>query len=572
MLNSQYSYYPIQPNNPKDADRYALAYYALCQLKRTEDLSFIRKLMSPPPDITSYASPGEFKNLKVGIVGGGLSGLSAAFELRKLGFNITVLDALKDRVGGRIYTYYFDRDKSLYGELGAMRIPVTHETVWHYLNLFKLPTRPFIQVNNNAYICLSNVSVRNDPYGINVMKYIYPKYNMKSWERNLSWQKLLDQGIENPILLATPEERAEIIQVKPSYSRKIDFWDATSSIKMMETSGLSQSAINITSNFSPLLKGNLYNSYIDFIEENYPVSLSYLYEIPGGMQRLPLSFYNSLMNPAPFDEYTGIASTDVGKVTWKAGSWVDGMLYNPVNKKVALKYHSQNNDNINEEFDFVICTIPFSSLRNVKVNPLFSELKMRAIREVNYCTSQRTLMLCNERFWEKQGIVGGGSITDLSNASIWYPSDHIKYLKPCETGQDPFEALPFNTFGVLLGSYNFNLDAIRLTNLPEKKRFEELKWVIEKVHCLPIGYLNSIVEDFKTINWDEEAAFRGSLCFFTPEQKRIFSYCMTLPEYDERVFFAGEHISAVHRWMQGALQSGMQAANDLVIACKKKLC
>jgi len=44
---------------------------------------------------------------------------------------------------------------------------------------------------------------------------------------------------------------------------------------------------------------------------------------------------------------------------------------------------------------------------------------------------------------------------------------------------------------------------------------------------------------------------------------------MALPEYNERIFFAGEHISAVHRWMQGALQSGMQAANDLAYACKK---
>jgi monoamine oxidase len=41
---------------------------------------------------------------------------------------------------------------------------------------------------------------------------------------------------------------------------------------------------------------------------------------------------------------------------------------------------------------------------------------------------------------------------------------------------------------------------------------------------------------------------------------------MTKPEYGGRVFFAGEHISALHRWMQGALQTGMQAACDLAKA------
>jgi monoamine oxidase len=44
---------------------------------------------------------------------------------------------------------------------------------------------------------------------------------------------------------------------------------------------------------------------------------------------------------------------------------------------------------------------------------------------------------------------------------------------------------------------------------------------------------------------------------------------MILPEYDNRVFMAGDHISAIHRWMQGALQSGMIAANQLAMAARK---
>jgi monoamine oxidase len=56
----------------------------------------------------------------------------------------------------------------------------------------------------------------------------------------------------------------------------------------------------------------------------------------------------------------------------------------------------------------------------------------------------------------------------------------------------------------------------------------------------------------------------------TPEQKRLFSYACTQPEYDGRVFFAGEHISAKHRWMQGALKSGMEAANALAWTIRGK--
>jgi monoamine oxidase len=105
-LNSQYSFYPSQPDNPSDLVRHSLALHALTQKGWAEDINIIRELMSPPPDITNYAKPGEFKGLKVAVMGGGLAGLAAAYELRKLGFEITILDALEDRVGGRVYTYF----------------------------------------------------------------------------------------------------------------------------------------------------------------------------------------------------------------------------------------------------------------------------------------------------------------------------------------------------------------------------------------------------------------------------------------------------------------------------------
>ncbi len=119
----------------------------------------------------------------------------------------------------------------------------------------------------------------------------------------------------------------------------------------------------------------------------------------------------------------------------------------------------------------------------------------------------------------------------------------------------------------MLHPYGYNLDATCWVILPDDLRFEEIKREIEKVHGLPEGYLNKIAVELKTVNWNTERWFRGGLCFFTPEQKRLFSYAMSLPEYDNRVFFAGEHISANHRWVQGALKSGMEAANELAKAC-----
>lgn len=144
--------YNKQPSNPSDEQRYDLLKDALREAGRQEDYTNILKLLNPPPDILNYSYPGEFKGLKIGIIGGGLAGMSAAFELRKLGCNITIFDAEENRIGGRVHTHYFDEHKKLYGEFGAMRIPVAHQTTWHYLNIFELSTEPFIQNNPNAYM------------------------------------------------------------------------------------------------------------------------------------------------------------------------------------------------------------------------------------------------------------------------------------------------------------------------------------------------------------------------------------------------------------------------------------
>jgi len=100
-----------QPINPTDDDRYEMLKRSLEKTNRLEDFDSIVRLLSPPRDITTIVSPGECKGLKVGIIGGGLAGLSSAFELRKLGFDITIFEMQEKRIGGRVYTHYFNKDK-----------------------------------------------------------------------------------------------------------------------------------------------------------------------------------------------------------------------------------------------------------------------------------------------------------------------------------------------------------------------------------------------------------------------------------------------------------------------------
>lgn len=535
-------------NNPTNLERYSIMEELLINSRRDpRELPGIVNALSPPVDITTIAKPGSFKNKKVAILGAGVAGLAVAFELRKLGFDITIFEARENRIGGRIYTYYFDREN--YGELGAMRIPVSHETTWHYINLLGLNTRPFVQVNPNAFIYVKNIRVRNDSEGENVKREIYPKFRMRNWERQLSWMELLSYAFDTPLLQMSPELRIELLHIRRITDDIIKYWDYFNHRQVAEKLGLSNGAIDMLGSVSPFTRQVLYYNYIETATETSSLSFTTMFEIVGGTSLLPYALYNSLTNPSP-REYIGLEPKDLGKVDIRMGTWVEGICKIEKRNKVGIIYNNKKMlGSKKEDFDYVVCTIPFSNLRNVDINPFFSNRKMAAIREVDYIPAQKAILLCNKRFWQEQGIIGGGSFTDLPISTIWYPNDRKSAKQP----------------GVLLGSYSVSVDAIRFGNLHSFLKLEELKRQLEKVHDLPYGYLDSVVMDWRYANWFDDPWSLGGFAFLLPEQRRLFQYAMTTPEYNNKIFFAGDHVSVLHGWINGSLQTAMSAANGVAM-------
>ncbi|HKP82694.1 MAG TPA: FAD-dependent oxidoreductase [Pyrinomonadaceae bacterium] len=86
---------------------------------------------------------------KVLILGAGMAGLVAGYELSKLGHDVTILEA-RTRPGGRVHTLREPFSDGLYAEAGAARIPDEHELTLKYVKEFELPLEPFYPSRLNA--------------------------------------------------------------------------------------------------------------------------------------------------------------------------------------------------------------------------------------------------------------------------------------------------------------------------------------------------------------------------------------------------------------------------------------
>src|ERR1019366_8712976 len=85
--------------------------------------------------------PAERHGEEVAVIGAGISGLVAAYELMRLGIKPVVYEA--SRMGGRLRSQPFEGAEGVIAELGGMRFPVSSTSFYHYVDMLGLATRPF---------------------------------------------------------------------------------------------------------------------------------------------------------------------------------------------------------------------------------------------------------------------------------------------------------------------------------------------------------------------------------------------------------------------------------------------
>ncbi|MBI2487027.1 MAG: FAD-dependent oxidoreductase [Deltaproteobacteria bacterium] len=178
--------------------------------------------------------PNPKTRLRVVIVGAGVAGLCAAYELEQRGHEVVILEAESRHIGGRVRTVRFG--DGLYGEFGAMRIPLGHNLTRHYITKFGLPFRKFVQSNPEAFYYVRGNRIRiKDENKLNGF------YSLTETESKKSISNLWSETVLNVLSGLNQDELADLRR-SVFKTEKVKGLDWLSLEALLKQRGMSQEA------------------------------------------------------------------------------------------------------------------------------------------------------------------------------------------------------------------------------------------------------------------------------------------------------------------------------------------
>jgi len=436
---------------------------------------------------------------RITILGAGLAGLAAGFELKSAGHDVTILEA-QLHPGGRVHTIREGLSDDLYAEAGAGRIPVSHRITREWVKYFGLELEPFLPTELSQVALLKGKRVKT-PMGKPIDMSQVP-LDLTPEERKIGLSNLdehyygeLMRKIGAPIREDWPPQIMRLADISME-----DF---------LRQQGASPDAIHY------MLLGFEKVAALDEIRDANDFLSGSKSKIRGGNDQLPRAFAAKLSDEIRYGcAVEHIERTeDRVRITYRRAGMLDHV-----------------------EAESVICTIPYGVLRHIAVTPEWTPQKRKVIDGLYYGPCVRTTYQVSRRYWEDEGLNGFG--TSDKNFEVWHPT----YGKPGHRG--------------LLQAYVYEDYAHHLDELSEDDRTERLIADMDEVHPGLRQYLETVV----TKSWANDPWQKGAYTIYQPGQQEWYP---DICKREGRVWFAGEHTSPWPAWMQGAIASGIKAAQDV---------
>jgi len=444
------------------------------------------------------------------VLGAGLAGLAAAYELRRAGHDVTILEAKADP-GGRVRTLR-DFAGGQYAEAGAQYITREHAVTLHYVAAFGLPLRPARGPVRDVMAHVHGRRFRLDGYGRGVVP-----LRLTAREQATGVFGLTALYLERELRAALHLARRGW---PPSWLRPLD---AVSLSQLLRERGASPSALDVIQALQIGLVGDGLTevSALEGVMMEAAATSRQLFEIVGGNDLLPAAFARRLR-----------ACIQTHAVVTRLA---------PSERGVGVTYRTARGPRVLTAAR-VVCTLPFPVLARIAVTPPWPADKQRAIREMTLAPVTRTFQQFRRRSWECEDL-GGYAVTDLAIQNVYSPTVTQRGARG------------------ILASYTGGRRARKLGALREARR----QAIVARDLSAVFGDLGPI-ETSASFVWQDEPYAGGGFAYFTPGQ--LTTLLPIARRAEGRIHFAGEHTSLWHGWMNGALESGRRAAREVHAALR----
>ncbi len=511
------------------------------------------------------AAPGSGKGVKVVVLGGGIAGLVAAYELRALGYETTLLEA-RERPGGRNWTvrpgdkiaFTDGSDQTCtwqeghYQNFGPARLPSIHPTILGYCKKLGVELQVEVNMTNSAFL-------QND--AANGGKPVVMRQAINDTRGHVSelLGKCINQGALDQDMDKTDRDRML------SFLRLYGSLDDAGKYQGSDRAGYSKTAgagdetgvLLEPIDMHTLLDDNFWQGML--FDQQFDMQAT-MFQPVGGMDRIPYAFAKSLGSIVQY----GAPVTEIRKT----------------GKGVRVVYKQKGASKVIEA-DYCINALPLNIQRAIP-NDMSAPYR-KVIDECTYASAYKVAWE-SRRFWEQDyNIYGGLEFVNVGCSPIWFPSAGM-----------------FSERGVLVSGYTDETNQpFGKLSIPEK--FEESRKSIERLHP---GHGKEL-EKPMYVGWGKVPYNEGSwIRAYGPNQNRtpVTSQGPTTPapgapgiavspqtgqarnptaartqsnpgydtliQPDGRIIMAGDHVSHIVAWQEGAALSGLRAVQQVADMAK----
>ena len=494
--------------------------------------------------------PAERLGQEVAIVGAGMAGMVAAYELMKLGLKPVVYEA--SQMGGRLRSQAFEGGQGVVAELGGMRFPASSTAFFHYVNRLGLERRPFPNPLTPAAGC-TVIDLEGHTHWARALADLPPLFA----EVASAWAEALEKGAGFAGLQQALRER-DADRLKALWNQLVPLWDDRTFYDFVAASkAFSRLSFQHREVFGQVGFGtggwdsDFPNSMLEILRVVLTGCDENQHLIVGGVQQVPLGLWHH----APADD-------DMRH--WPAGTTLASLHHGAPRPGVtAIARAASNELAVTDTWGNVrrypaVLTTCQSWLLTTQIaveESLFSQKHWMALDRTRYMQSSKTFVMVDRPFWN-----------DLRDNG--WPLMGMTLTDRLTRGTYLFDNGPDQP-GVICLSYAWMGDALKMLPHNTEKRVQLALQALRKIYP-DVDIASHIVGDPISVSWEADphflGAFKGALPGHYRYNHRMYSHFMQegFAPAERGIFIAGDDVSFTPAWVEGAVQTSLNAVWGIV--------